>query len=158
MSFSPLFSRSLCHLTTISFFPRPNASKDARATQVEKGRKGKKGGKKDDIESSSEEGEDEEKVSNRDLLTEDEKRQNHIASEKKRRNNIRVAFDTMTELVPSLNGTSFSKATILNKANEYIFYLKEKNQQLDLENQQLMERLQARFASPPHFSPFNAFF
>ena len=65
---------------------------------------------------------------------------NHIASEKKRRNNIRVAFDTMTDLVPSLNGTHFSKATILNKANEYIFYLKERNVALTQEVQKLTEQ------------------
>ena len=56
----------------------------------------------------------------RELLSEDTKRQNHINSEKKRRQNIREAFQTMTELVPSLRRTNYSKATILHKANEYI--------------------------------------
>ena len=56
----------------------------------------------------------------RELLSEDAKRLNHINSEKKRRLNIRDAFQTMTQLVPSLNGSNYSKATILNKANDYI--------------------------------------
>jgi len=52
---------------------------------------------------------------NRELLSEEEKRMNHIMSEKKRRNNIREAFKTMTDIIPSLRNTNFSKATILNK-------------------------------------------
>ena len=85
---------------------------------------------------------------NKDLLSEEEKRINHIASEKKRRNNIRVAFETMTDLVPALNGTNFSKATILNKANEYIFFLKDRNALLAHEVQRLTELLSATRQEP----------
>lgn len=85
-----------------------SAANEARALQVEQMRKIEKMESSDDDELGS---------GNKELLTEEEKRMNHIASEKKRRNNIRVAFETMTDLVPALNGTHFSKATILNKGS-----------------------------------------
>lgn len=37
------------------------------------------------------------------LLTEAEKKANHIASEQKRRQNIRLGFDQLIDIVPSLN-------------------------------------------------------
>ncbi|KAG0165036.1 hypothetical protein DFQ30_009039 [Apophysomyces sp. BC1015] len=37
------------------------------------------------------------------LLTEAEKKANHIASEQKRRQNIRMGFDQLIEIVPTLN-------------------------------------------------------
>jgi len=99
----------------------------------------------------------------RELLSEDAKRMNHINSEKKRRQNIREAFQTMTELVPSLRGTNYSKATILNKANEYIRSLQQRLGLVDCDGRLVPEeyegartyarRNQARRANhpiPPH--------
>jgi len=114
-------------------------AKEAREAQVVLARQldQRQGQKK--LQGDMESSEDEEAGAPKELLTEEEKKANHIISEKKRRNNIRVAFETMTDLVPALNGTHFSKATILNKANEYMFHLKERNTTLQLEVRRLTE-------------------
>jgi hypothetical protein len=49
------------------------------------------------------------------LLTEAEKKANHIASEQKRRQNIRVGFDQLVEIVPTLSQSHRSEALILQK-------------------------------------------
>ncbi|KAG2185226.1 hypothetical protein INT44_002016 [Umbelopsis vinacea] len=49
------------------------------------------------------------------LLTEAEKKANHIASEQKRRQNIRVGFDQLVEIVPTLSQSHRSEAIILQK-------------------------------------------
>lgn len=49
------------------------------------------------------------------LLTEEEKKANHIASEQKRRQNIRMGFDQLVEHVPTLNRGNRSEAIILQK-------------------------------------------
>lgn len=67
---------------------------------------------------------------NRDLLTDDEKRVNHIASEQKRRNTIRMGFKEMTEIIPTLKNINNSKSTILFKAVEYIKHLDKRNRLL----------------------------
>jgi hypothetical protein len=54
------------------------------------------------------------------LLTEAEKKANHIASEQKRRQNIRLGFDQLIEIVPSLNHGNRSEALILQKSVEHI--------------------------------------
>ncbi|KAI9307244.1 hypothetical protein BJ944DRAFT_247543 [Cunninghamella echinulata] len=66
----------------------------------------------------------------RELLTEDEKRANHIASEQKRRNTIRSGFKEMTEIIPTLKNINNSKSTILFKAVEYIRHLDKRNRGL----------------------------
>lgn len=66
----------------------------------------------------------------RELLTEDEKRANHIASEQKRRNTIRNGFKEMTEIIPTLKNINNSKSTILFKAVEYIKHLDKRNRGL----------------------------
>jgi len=53
-------------------------------------------------------------------LTEEEKKQNHIASEQKRRQAIREAFDAMTELVPGLEGQGRSEGTVLKRTVEFM--------------------------------------
>ncbi|KAK0730619.1 hypothetical protein B0H67DRAFT_42451 [Lasiosphaeris hirsuta] len=53
-------------------------------------------------------------------LTEEEKKQNHIASEKKRRQAIRNGFDRLTELIPGLEGQARSEGVVLRKTVEYI--------------------------------------
>ncbi|EGF80012.1 hypothetical protein BATDEDRAFT_89214 [Batrachochytrium dendrobatidis JAM81] len=72
----------------------------------------------------------------RDLLTEDEKRFNHVVSEQKRRNLIRIGFQTLVDLTPFLantppvstgpgnTGGCHSKSAILFKSADYIRELK----------------------------------
>ncbi|KAG0180342.1 hypothetical protein DFQ29_000868 [Apophysomyces sp. BC1021] len=67
---------------------------------------------------------------NRDLLTEEEKRANHIASEQKRRNTIRNGFKDLTEIIPTLKNINNSKSTILFKAVDYIKHLEKRNKGL----------------------------
>jgi hypothetical protein len=83
-----------------------------------------------------------ERKQTKELLTEEEKRANHIASEKKRRNLIRLGFQELTDLVPglklsagvgldgSLMPFNNSKSTILFKAVEYIKQLEARNKEL----------------------------
>jgi hypothetical protein len=69
-------------------------------------------------------------VVSKDLLSEDEKRLNHIASEQKRRNTIRSGFKELTEIIPTLKNINNSKSTILFKAVEYIKHLDRRNRGL----------------------------
>ncbi|KAJ3276721.1 hypothetical protein HDV01_002774 [Terramyces sp. JEL0728] len=76
------------------------------------------------------------KPARRDLLTEDEKRVNHVVSEQRRRKLIREGFQVLVDLTPSLSnsppvssgpgntGGGHSKSTILFKAADYISELK----------------------------------
>ncbi|KAJ2717019.1 Transcription factor [Coemansia spiralis] len=57
------------------------------------------------------------------LLTEEEKKVNHIASEQKRRQNIRTGYDQLIQIVPTLTPSQRSEALILQKTVEYIKYL-----------------------------------
>ncbi|ORX67451.1 hypothetical protein DL89DRAFT_44839 [Linderina pennispora] len=57
------------------------------------------------------------------LLTEEEKKANHIASEQKRRQNIRAGYDQLIQIVPTLTPSQRSEALILQKTVEYIKYL-----------------------------------
>ncbi|KAJ1922327.1 hypothetical protein H4219_000189 [Mycoemilia scoparia] len=77
----------------------------------------------------------------RELLTEEEKRANHIASEQRRRNQIRQGYDELLELITTLQDPSLrnhpgtsqsqpSKAVILEHAVEFIRNLEEGNQEL----------------------------
>ncbi|KAM3483131.1 hypothetical protein MY8738_003446 [Beauveria namnaoensis] len=68
-------------------------------------------------------------------LTEEEKKQNHIASEQKRRQAIREGFDRLTELVPGLEGQGRSEGLVLKKTVDYM------RQQLD-ERQSMIERVE----------------
>lgn len=49
------------------------------------------------------------------LLSEAQKKANHIASEQKRRHNIRVGFDQLTDIVPTLSHCHRSESLILQK-------------------------------------------
>ncbi|KAI7847699.1 hypothetical protein BDC45DRAFT_610839 [Circinella umbellata] len=69
-------------------------------------------------------------IASRELLTEEEKRANHIASEQKRRNTIRNGFKDMTDIIPTLKNINNSKSTILFKAVEYIRHLEKRNRNL----------------------------
>jgi len=89
----------------------------------------------------------------KELLTEEEKRANHIASEKKRRNLIRLGFQELTDLVPGLKLSSGvgvdgslmpfnnSKSTILFKAVEYIKQLETRNKELTQELETLRRKI-----------------
>ncbi|KAG0173216.1 hypothetical protein DFQ28_009301 [Apophysomyces sp. BC1034] len=57
------------------------------------------------------------------LLTEAEKKANHIASEQKRRQNIRMGFDQLIEIVPTLNHGGRSEALVLQQSVDHIKYL-----------------------------------
>lgn len=61
-------------------------------------------------------------------LTEEEKRQNHIASEKKRRDAIRAGFDSLCDIVPGMKGQGRSEAVVLGKTVEHMkFHIEKKN-------------------------------
>ncbi|KAI0427494.1 hypothetical protein F5Y09DRAFT_28783 [Xylaria sp. FL1042] len=53
-------------------------------------------------------------------LTEEEKKQNHIASEQKRREAIRAGFDRLCELVPGLEGQGRSEGLVLKRTVDYM--------------------------------------
>lgn len=53
-------------------------------------------------------------------LTEQEKRDNHIASEQKRRAAIREGFDDIAELTPGMAGHGRSEAMVLEHASAYL--------------------------------------
>ncbi|KAI8063724.1 Myc-type, basic helix-loop-helix domain-containing protein [Gilbertella persicaria] len=59
------------------------------------------------------------------LLTEEQKRANHIASEQKRRANIRIGFEKLINIVPTLSNGHKSEALILQKSVEYLRQLVE---------------------------------
>ncbi|CAJ0762677.1 19124_t:CDS:2, partial [Entrophospora sp. SA101] len=70
------------------------------------------------------------KKPHKELLTEEEKRANHIASEQKRRNTIRAGFKELTDIIPTLKNVNNSKSTILFKAIGYIKHLERRNRNL----------------------------
>ncbi|KAF9421316.1 hypothetical protein BGZ76_003985, partial [Entomortierella beljakovae] len=86
----------------------------------------------------------------KELLTEEEKRANHIASEQKRRNTIRNGFKDMTEIIPDLKDVNSSKSTILFKAVDFIRYLEKRNKNLQEKANQLEQRLHIQKGSQQH--------
>ncbi|KAK9768675.1 hypothetical protein K7432_000507 [Basidiobolus ranarum] len=70
------------------------------------------------------------KKATHELLTEEEKRANHIASEQKRRQNIRIGFERLVDIVPTLNHNHRAESVILEKSVEYIHHLLATKQQL----------------------------
>lgn len=70
-------------------------------------------------------------------LTEQEKKNNHIASEQKRRAAIREGFDRLTELVPGLEGQGRSESIVLRKTVDFM------REQLR-ERQGLIEEIETR--------------
>lgn len=53
-------------------------------------------------------------------LTEQEKKNNHIASEQKRRQAIREGFDRLANLVPGMEGQGRSESLVLTTTIEYM--------------------------------------
>lgn len=60
------------------------------------------------------------------LLSDDQKRANHIASEQKRRANIRIGFEKLVDIVPTLSNGHRSEALILQKC-EYSVWINHLN-------------------------------
>ncbi|KAI8146147.1 hypothetical protein BJV82DRAFT_576456 [Fennellomyces sp. T-0311] len=54
------------------------------------------------------------------LLSDAQKKANHIASEQKRRANIRIGFDQLVDIVPTLSHCHRSESLILQKSADYI--------------------------------------
>ncbi|KAG0214690.1 hypothetical protein BGX33_001948 [Mortierella sp. NVP41] len=75
------------------------------------------------------------------LLTEAEKKANHIASEQKRRQNIRVGFDSLVEIVPTLSDCHRSEAVILQKSVDYIHRLLSQKNELKSRVRELQTHL-----------------
>ncbi|KAI9315573.1 hypothetical protein BX666DRAFT_1957010 [Dichotomocladium elegans] len=75
------------------------------------------------------------------LLTDEEKKANHIASEQKRRQNIRLGFEQLIEVVPSLSQGNRSEALILQKSVEHIRHLVSMKDELKGQVRALQERL-----------------
>lgn len=92
------------------------------------------------------------------LLTEDQKRANHIASEQKRRNTIRGGFKELTEIIPTLKNINNSKSTILFKSVDYIKQLDKRNKSLKDKLLSLQQRLQARQQKKQMKSTSTSFF
>jgi hypothetical protein len=100
---------------------------------------------------------EDDKQPKRELLTENEKRLNHVVSEQRRRALIKDGFTTLVELTPELQqspvntgpgntGGSHSKSTILFKAADYI---KELKQQIEgLQAQLRTEREKFKYPQP----------
>lgn len=78
------------------------------------------------------------------LLSEDQKRANHIASEQKRRNTIRGGFKELTEIIPTLKNINNSKSTILFKSVDYIKQLDKRNKSLKDKLFILQQRVKSR--------------
>jgi len=97
----------------------------------------------DPISGSSEGSTTKRKRPSHELLTEEEKKANHIASEQKRRQNIRTGFEQLIELVPNLNPNHRSEAVVLEKSIEHVRFLLAQKQTL---KRQLYE-LQASLGS-----------
>ncbi|KAL2082767.1 hypothetical protein ACEWY4_022585 [Coilia grayii] len=56
-----------------------------------------------------------------------DKRAHHNALERKRRDHIKDSFHSLRDSVPSLQGEKASRAQILDKATEYIQFMRRKN-------------------------------
>ncbi|XP_028835424.1 protein max-like isoform X2 [Denticeps clupeoides] len=56
-----------------------------------------------------------------------DKRAHHNALERKRRDHIKDSFHSLRDSVPALQGEKASRAQILDKATEYIQYMRQKN-------------------------------
>uniref|UniRef100_A0A3P8ZL91 Protein max n=1 Tax=Esox lucius TaxID=8010 RepID=A0A3P8ZL91_ESOLU len=56
-----------------------------------------------------------------------DKRAHHNALERKRRDHIKDSFSSLRDSVPALQGEKASRAQILDKATDYIQYMRRKN-------------------------------
>ncbi|RKP11156.1 Myc-type, basic helix-loop-helix domain-containing protein, partial [Thamnocephalis sphaerospora] len=77
----------------------------------------------------------------KELLTEEQKRVNHIRSEQKRRDAIRHGFQDLSEIVPALHGVRVSKSVMLEEAAAWIAQLETECCQLQNEINMLDTKL-----------------
>uniref|UniRef100_Q07016-4 Isoform XMAX3 of Protein max n=1 Tax=Xenopus laevis TaxID=8355 RepID=Q07016-4 len=82
-----------------------------------------------------------------------DKRAHHNALERKRRDHIKDSFHGLRDSVPSLQGEKASRAQILDKATEYIQYMRRKNhthqQDIDdLKRQNALLEQQVQISNP----------
>lgn len=64
------------------------------------------------------------------VLTEEQKKANHIQSEQKRREKIREQYDKLAELTPGMVGQGRSEGRVLEEAVKHAEVLKEERQRL----------------------------
>uniref|UniRef100_A0A3Q3RCK4 Protein max n=1 Tax=Monopterus albus TaxID=43700 RepID=A0A3Q3RCK4_MONAL len=86
-----------------------------------------------------------------------DKRAHHNALERKRRDHIKDSFHSLRDSVPALQGEKASRAQILDKATEYIQYMRRKNhthqQDIDdLKRQNALLEQQGNTVPLPFFS------
>ncbi|KAK8061492.1 hypothetical protein PG994_007858 [Apiospora phragmitis] len=81
-------------------------------------------------------------------LTEEEKKQNHIASEQKRRQAIRDGFDRLCELVPGLEGQGRSEGLVLKRTVEFMREQLERRRQLVHEKEARGEYVDDKMREP----------
>lgn len=81
-------------------------------------------------------------------LTEQEKKNNHIASEQKRRAAIREGFDRLTELVPGLTGQGRSEGMVLRKTVDFIHVKLQERQELIEEIEKRGGKVDDRIRNP----------
>jgi len=74
---------------------------------------------------------------NRENLSEEQKRNNHIQSEQKRRNLIKQGFEDLTKMVPELRAGGFSKSNMLLEAAKFMKVLRDGNDRLRAQLQSL---------------------
>uniref|UniRef100_A0A1A8RBE7 Protein max n=1 Tax=Nothobranchius rachovii TaxID=451742 RepID=A0A1A8RBE7_9TELE len=79
-----------------------------------------------------------------------DKRAHHNALERKRRDHIKDSFHSLRDSVPSLQGEKASRAQILDKATEYIQYMRRKNHthQQDIDDLKRQNALLEQQGSP----------
>lgn len=71
----------------------------------------------------------------RENLTEEQKRENHIRSEQKRRGTIKEGFDDLAFIVPGLQNGGYSKSIILNMTGDWLEKLVQGNETLEPKSQ-----------------------
>ncbi|KAK4179962.1 hypothetical protein QBC36DRAFT_54477 [Triangularia setosa] len=67
----------------------------------------------------------------RENLSEAQKRENHIKSEQKRRNIIKLGFEKLNQIVPTVTNQNLSKAGVLIATHEWIDLLVKENKELE---------------------------
>ncbi|KAM5453436.1 hypothetical protein MaudCBS49596_002638 [Microsporum audouinii] len=85
-------------------------------------------------------------------LSEQEKKNNHIASEQKRRAAIREGFDRLTELVPGLAGQGRSEGMVLRKTVDFMHLKVQERKDLIEEIEQRGGRVDDRLRNVMHIT------
>ncbi len=114
-----------------SIAPKKAKSRRAKSLSMKKVRKAKASEPEDPPVRGKSETSD--SKANRQNLSEEAKRANHIQSEQKRRDLIKQGFGDLGEIIPELHGGSFSKSAILIQTADWIEDMVQGNE--DLKNQ-----------------------